>query len=198
MIDYENLIRTWGPCCHLHIDTLGSNPKAMHETYTERFNKAMKLRYLRRLRPIYLRMVNIEDHTRMYNRQCYRYISDIITPSVHLLCEICGMDKPLPVEVVHKKKLTPYQVTRCFSWPIRYESIDHRTIRIITPMHPLTLVNGILTDHPDGIDQFRIGVSATLYMTLQINDDDYFKCDPMPFKYKRMTRFQPITFPQKF
>lgn len=28
-------------------------------------------------------------------------------------------------------------------WPIRYESIDHRTIRIITEMHPLTVGNGI-------------------------------------------------------
>ena len=196
MTDYKRLIQTWGPCFHLHIDVLGADAQGLHRLYTDRFNAAMKLRYLRRMRPIYLRMVNIEDHTKMYHTQCYRYISDIITPSMNLLCEVCGMDKALPVEVVHKKKLSVYQVTRCFSWPIRYESIDHRSVRIITPMHPLTVVSGILADHPDGIDHFQIGTSMTLYTSPQVNDDDYFKCDPMPFKYKRTTRFQPITFTQ--
>ena len=191
MTNYQELIRTWGPCYHLHITAMGSDPKAMHDYYTERFNKAMKLRYLRRMRPIYIRMVNIEDHSKTYDRIGYRYISDILSPSVHLLTEVC---RPAPVEVVAKKKLTPYQVTRCFDWPIRYESLDHRTVRIITEMHPLTVVNGILQDHPDGIDHFQIGVETTLYMTPNIAEDDYFRRDEMPFKYKRFTRFQPITF----
>ncbi|MDE6445641.1 MAG: hypothetical protein K2L06_02115 [Alistipes sp.] len=191
MTNYEDLIKNWGKCAHLHLTTVGGDPEAMHRYYTERFNRAMKLRYLRRMRPLYLRMVNIEDHTRVYGRPGYRYVSDIVSPSIHLLCEIC---RPSPVEVVAKKKLTPYQVTRCFDWPIRYESIDHRTVRIITEMHPLTVVNGILQDHPDGIEHFQIGLETTLYMTPHIDPDDYFRRDEMPFKYKRYTRFQPITF----
>ncbi len=41
-----------------------------------------------------------------------------------------------PIPPLHAPAVPAY-------WPIRYESIDHRTIRIITEMHPLTVGNGI-------------------------------------------------------
>lgn len=46
---------------------------------------------------------------------------------------------------------------------MRYESPRHRTVRIITEMYPPTVVNGILQDHPDGIDHFQIGIETTLW-----------------------------------
>ena len=78
--------------------------------------------------------------------------------------------------------------------PIKVETVDHFTQRIITRMHPLVAMTKLLTAYPKQIQSFRFGLSHTVYMTPSIDEDDYFESDPMPFRYKRITRFQPISF----
>lgn len=72
--------------------------------------------------------------------------------------------------------------------------MDHVHIRIVTPMHPLVVMSKLLAAHPSQIMAFRFGISHTVYLRPSIDEDEYFTSDPMPFRYKRMTRYQPITF----
>lgn len=109
------------------------------------------------------------------------------------LAEMC----PVGSGDVDAPRLNAYQVMRCFDWPIKVDSVDHVTQRIITRMHPLVVITKLLAAHPKQIISFRFGLSHTLYLTPSIDEDDYFTNDPMPFRYKRMTRYLPITFNHK-
>ena len=55
MINYQDFLKNWGTCASLHLTAVGADPEAMYRYYTDRFNRAMKFRYLRRMRPLYLR-----------------------------------------------------------------------------------------------------------------------------------------------
>lgn len=193
MIDHDRFIKSLGKCYQLHIEALGMSPEGLHRRYLDTFYKAMRLRSIRRVRPTYLRLVNIEDHTHLLDRAGYRYVSDVVSPSLNLLAEMC----PIGSVDVDAPRLNAYQVMRCFDWPIRVDSVDHVTQRIVTRMHPLVVVTKLLAAHPKQIISFRFGLSHTLYLTPSIDEDDYFSNDPMPFRYKRMTRYQPITFNHK-
>ena len=171
MVDYNRFIRELGPCYQLHIEALGMSPEHLHRRYLDDFYKAMRLRCIRRVRPTYLRLVNIHDHSHNLDRAGYRYISDIITPSLALLAEMC------PIRSIDK-----------------VDSVDHTTQRIITKIHPLVAMSKLLAAYPKQITAFRFGLSHTVYLSPSIDDDDYFESDPMPFRYKRMTRYQPISF----
>ena len=190
MIDYDRFIKELGPCYQLHIEAHGGTPERLHRLYINDFFKAMRLRSIRRVRPTYLRLVNIQDHTKSIHSGGYRYISDIISPSLALLAEMCP---PRSIDV-DARKLSVYQIMKCFEWPIKVETVDHFTQRIITRMHPLVAMTKLLTAYPKQIQSFRFGLSHTVYMTPSIDEDDYFESDPMPFRYKRITRFQPISF----
>lgn len=190
MIDHMRFIRELGKCYQLHIEALGMSPEHLHRRYLDDFYKAMRLRYIRRVRPTYLRLVNIEDHSHNLDRAGYRYVSDIVSPSLALLAEMCPVG---PVDI-DAPKLNTYQVMRCFDWPVKVDSIDHVTQRIITKMHPLMAMTKLLTAHPKQITAFRFGLSHTVYLNPSIDEEAYFTSDPMPFRYKRMTRYQPITF----
>ena len=103
------------------------------------------------------------------------------------MCPIRSIDIDAP-------KLDTYKVMRCFEWPVKVDSVDHTTQRIITKIHPLVAMSKLLAAYPKQITAFRFGLSHTVYMSPSIDDDDYFESDPMPFRYKRMTRYQPISF----
>lgn len=190
MIDHNRFIKDLGRSYQLHIEAAGISPEFLHRRYLDDFYKAMRLRYIRRVRPTYLRLVNIEDHSQ--NPECagYRYISDVITPSLALLAEMC----PIGSIDIDAPKLNAYQVMRCFDWPIKVDSIDHITQRIVTRIHPLVAMSKLLAAHPKQITSFRFGLSHTVYLNPSIDEDQYFTSDPMPFRYKRMTRYQAITF----
>lgn len=190
MIDHMRFIRELGKCYQLHIEALGMSPEHLHRRYLDDFYKAMRLRYIRRVRPTYLRLVNIEDHSHNLDRAGYRYVSDIVSPSLALLAEMCPVG---PVDI-DAPKLNTYQVMRCFDWPVKVDSIDHVTQRIITKMHPLMAMTKLLTAHPKQITAFRFGLSHTVYLNPSVDEEEYFTSDPMPFRYKRITRYQPITF----
>lgn len=190
MVDYNRFIRELGPCYQLHIEALGVSPEHLHRRYLDDFYKAMRLRCIRRVRPTYLRLVNIHDHSHNLDRAGYRYVSDIITPSLALLAEMC----PIRSIDIDAPKLDTYKVMRCFEWPVKVDSVDHTTRRIITKIHPLVAMSQLLAAYPKQITAFRFGLSHTVYMSPSIDDDDYFESDPMPFRYKRMTRYQPISF----
>lgn len=193
MIDHQRFIQSLGKCYQLHIEAFGASPQHLHQRFLENFYKAMRLRSIRRVRPTYLRLVNIEDHNHIIDRAGYRYISDVVSPSLQLLAEMCPIG---PVDI-DAPRLNTYQIIRCFEWPVEVEAVDHVTQRIITRMHPLVALTKILAAHPKQIISFRFGLSHTIYLTPSIDPDDYFKSDPMPFRYKRMTRYQPITFNHK-
>ena len=193
MVDYTRFIQQLGKSYQLHIQALGSSPEHLHRRYIEDFYKAMRLRCIRRVRPTYLRLVNIEDNSHLLDRAGYRYVSDIVSPSLALLAEMCPIG---PVDI-DAPKLNTYQVMRCFEWPIKVDSLDHVTQRIVTRMHPLVVMSKLLAAHPKQITAFRFGISHTVYLTPSIDEEEYFKSDPMPFRYKRHTRYQPITFNHK-
>lgn len=190
MIDYMRIIHEMEPRYHLHIKATGSSPEHLHRRYLNDFYKTMRLRSIRRIRPTYIRLVNIEDHTKHLNRTGYLYISDILSSSLQLVAEMCPTG---PVDI-QTHKLDTYKIMRCFDWPIKIDSIDHLTQRIITPMHPLVVMSKLLAAHPKQITSFHFGLTHTVYLTPSIDEDDYFKCDPMPFRYKRCTKFQPYKF----
>lgn len=190
MIEYSRFIKELGKSYQLHIEALGMSPEHLHRRYLDDFYKAMRLRYIRRVRPTYLRLVNIEDHSQNLDRDGYRYVSDVVTPSLSLLAEMC----PIGSVDIDAPKLNAYQVMRCFEWPIKVDSVDHVTQRIITRMHPLVAMTKLLAAHPKQIISFRFGLRHTIYLNPSIDEDNYFESDPMPFRYKRCTRFQPITF----
>ncbi|MFR6416033.1 MAG: hypothetical protein ACLUNS_10225 [Alistipes shahii] len=70
-------------------------------------------------------LVNIHDHSHNPDRAGYRYVSDIITPSLTLLAEMC----PIGSVDIDAPKLNTYQVMRCFEWPVKVDSMDHITQR---------------------------------------------------------------------
>lgn len=190
MIDYSQFIKRLGKSYQLHIETSGCSAKNLHERFRDDFQKAMHLRHIRRVRPTYIRLVNIEDHTENLKRQGFRYVSDLVTPSLALIAEMCPLG---PVDIM-APKLNAYQIMRCFDWAIKVDTIDPVSQRIITPMHPLVIMNNLLSAYPKQIQSFHFRLTHSVYMTPSIDDDDYFRNDPMPFKYKRVTKFQQITF----
>lgn len=94
MMDYDRFIKTLGKCYHLHIDCSTSFPEQTHRKFSTAFKKAMQLRPIRRVRPTYLRLVNIENNSSESNRCAYRYVSDIVSPSLSLLSELCPWSEP--------------------------------------------------------------------------------------------------------
>lgn len=129
--------------------------------YLDDFYKAMRLRCVRRVRPTYLRLVNIHDHSYNLDRAGYRYVSDIITPSLTLLAEMC----PIGSVDIDAPKLNTYQVMRCFEWPVKVDSMDHITQRIITRMHPLVAMS---KDHGVSLRPLAHRVSEPLHRRRRI------------------------------
>lgn len=193
MMDYDRFIKTLGKCYHLHIDCSTSFPEQTHRKFSTAFKKAMQLRPIRRVRPTYLRLVNIENNSSESNRCAYRYVSDIVSPSLSLLSELC----PCGAVDIDAPKLSEYQILRCFDYPIKLDRVDHITKRLITPMHPMVVLSNLLAAHPKSILSFRFGLSHTLYLSSSIDYEDHFKRDKMDFTYKRITHYQPITFNHK-
>lgn len=69
MVDYTRFIQQLGKSYQLHIESIGPSPEHLHRRYIEDFYKAMRLRCIRRVRPTYLRLVNIEDHSHLWTVQ---------------------------------------------------------------------------------------------------------------------------------
>ena len=106
----------------------------------------------------------IHDHSHNLDRAGYRYVSDIITPSLALLAEMC----PIRSIDIDAPKLDTYKVMRCFEWPVKVDSVDHTTQRIITKIHPLVAMSKLLAAYPKQITAFRFGLSHTVYLSPSI------------------------------
>lgn len=190
MIDHVRFIAELGTCYQLHVESFGPYAEHLHRRFTDDFYKAMRLRYIRRRRPTYLRLVNIQDRTQSLNRVGYHYVSDIVSPSLALLAEMCPAG---PVDI-DARKISACQIMRCFNHPVEVETVGQTTQRLLTRLHPLEVLTNVLVAYPKLVTAFRFGLCHTVYTEPHIDDDDYFSHDPMPFRYKRMTRFQPIHF----
>lgn len=191
-MDISRLISDLGPAYHLHVEENTAYPKAFHKQMTDQFQSVMQLRCLRRNRPTYLRIINIEDHCNISNRLSFHYVIDYVSPSLLLLAELAKFERGVPE--IYAPKLSLTQILKCFSSPIDIECLTPGTYRFLTRMHPLTLLNELLRAYPKSINSIRFGLSVTLYLTPSVDLDDHFKRDPMPFTYKRITKFQPIRF----
>lgn len=189
-MDITSLISNLGRAYHLHVEVGTPYPEICHRQMIERFKLVRQLRCLRRNRPLYIRLTNIEERTNRYERLNYRYIIDYVSPSLLLLAELCNFERGTPE--LYAPKLSMTQILKCFTSPIDIECPTPGTYRFITRMHPLTLLNELLRAYPKSIESINFGLSHTLNMSPQVDLQNHFERDKMPFAYKRITKYQPI------